>query len=277
MILTNNICRYKIILANEVKVLKKKTTALILSLIMTLELSSCVKEITNETKEAIPTTTSVATTYEETTEQTTIKEEVLYKDKDDLVYATTDLNLRKEDNKKSDVVTVIDEYNKIRRIKTNGKWDYVKYKDNYGYVSSKYTKKLTSTFVEVDLSSQKLKLYKDESKIFTCDVVTGLKGVHDTRHGCNPIYSRAHENKNTSRGIELRGRDPGDQYSVYVYYWMAFDGGQGIHDADNWRYGNYGGDIYKTSGSHGCVSVCYSDAEYIYEHTKKGDYVLVHE
>ena len=43
---------------------------------------------------------------------------------------------------------------------------------------------------------------------------------------------------------------------------MPFNGGIGLHDA-SWR-SSFGGSIYKTNGSHGCVNMPYSVAEAIY-------------
>ena len=43
-------------------------------------------------------------------------------------------------------------------------------------------------------------------------------------------------------------------YSSPVTYWMPYCGNVGMHDADGWRH-EYGGQIYKTNGSHGCVNM----------------------
>ena len=54
----------------------------------------------------------------------------------------------------------------------------------------------------------------------------------------------------------LRGPKKEDgtyEWESPVSYWMPFNGNVGIHDADTWR-SEYGGEIYKTSGSHGCVN-----------------------
>ena len=45
----------------------------------------------------------------------------------------------------------------------------------------------------------------------------------------------------------------GDNYAAFVNYWMPVNGGIGIHDA-TWRK-KFGGEIYKTDGSHGCINV----------------------
>ncbi|MGK0467328.1 MAG: lipoprotein-anchoring transpeptidase ErfK/SrfK [Clostridium sp.] len=49
---------------------------------------------------------------------------------------------------------------------------------------------------------------------------------------------------------------------------MPFNGGIGIHDA-NWR-GSFGGNIYKTSGSHGCINSPYYLAKAIFNNIEAG-------
>ena len=46
------------------------------------------------------------------------------------------------------------------------------------------------------------------------------------------MYTHLCEDKAKSSGIPLRSNDPNDPYTVCVYYWMAFDDGQGTHDAE---------------------------------------------
>jgi lipoprotein-anchoring transpeptidase ErfK/SrfK len=65
-------------------------------------------------------------------------------------------------------------------------------------------------------------------------------------------------------------------YSSDVTYWMPFNGNVGLHDADGWRHGKYGGSIYKTNGSHGCVNLPYSAAETIYATMEIGSPVIVY-
>ena len=52
-------------------------------------------------------------------------------------------------------------------------------------------------------------------------------------------------------------------YEQPVQYWMPFDGGIGFHDA-NWR-DDFGGDIYLTSGSHGCINLPPENAAVLYD------------
>ncbi len=60
----------------------------------------------------------------------------------------------------------------------------------------------------------------------------------------------------------------------FVKYWMPFNGGIGLHDADGWRY-EYGGGIYQYAGSHGCVNLPEWLAECIYNNVVAGTKVIV--
>jgi hypothetical protein len=57
---------------------------------------------------------------------------------------------------------------------------------------------------------------------------------------------------------------------------MPFTGNVGIHDADGWR-SSYGGEIYKTNGSHGCVNTPYEAAKTIFETISVGTAVVVYD
>ena len=50
----------------------------------------------------------------------------------------------------------------------------------------------------------------------------------------------------------------GEGYRTPVDYWMPFNGGIGMHDA-TWR-SSFGGTIYKTGGSHGCINLPHRNA-----------------
>ena len=55
---------------------------------------------------------------------------------------------------------------------------------------------------------------------------------------------------------------------------MPFNGNVGLHDA-SWR-SNFGGEIYVTNGSHGCVNLPTKKAAAIYDIIQKGEAVLVY-
>ena len=55
---------------------------------------------------------------------------------------------------------------------------------------------------------------------------------------------------------------------------MPFNGGIGLHDA-NWR-SKFGGTIYQTNGSHGCINLPPDQAKIIYETIDKGYPILLY-
>lgn len=120
------------------------------------------------------------------------------------------------------------------------------------------------TYVEVDMGAQHMWLYKDGQLVVDTDVVTG-----DMRRGRGtPALVASIRYK--ARNAVLRG--PG--YATPVKYWMPFYGGCGIHDA-GWRR-NFGGEIYKTDGSHGCVNTPPEAARIIFENVEAGTPVVLY-
>jgi len=115
-----------------------------------------------------------------------------------------------------------------------------------------------NTYIEVDLQNQKLYYYEEGELLIAADVVTGYtkKGRGTPAMVCS-IYAK-------QKNRILRG--PG--YESFVYYWMPVNGGIGIHDA-TWRT-EFGGEIYKTDGSHGCINMPLELAELLYEKAEIG-------
>lgn len=109
-----------------------------------------------------------------------------------------------------------------------------------------------NTFVEIDLTNQTIVYYKNGNIITQGNVVTGnVSAGHATPPG---VFKLDWKTKDTV----LRG----DGYASPVSFWMPFNGGIGLHDA-SWR-SVFGGTIYKTNGSHGCVNLPYNVAKDIY-------------
>ena len=89
--------------------------------------------------------------------------------------------------------------------------------------------------------------------------------------------SRGHTTPAGLYSLTYKQRDAvlkGEGYASPVKYWMPFNGGVGLHDA-TWR-STFGGTIYKTGGSHGCINLPYSAAQKIFAQLKTGDPVLVY-
>lgn len=128
-----------------------------------------------------------------------------------------------------------------------------------------YFSNLGSTFVEVDMSKQHLWFYRDGYLVVDGDVVTGNLSENgcETPTGVYKIYSK-------QRNAVLTGPD----YASPVDFWMPFTGNYGLHNAP-WR-SEFGGEIYKTSGSHGCVNLPYSVAQEIYDNAYVGVPVVLY-
>lgn len=115
-----------------------------------------------------------------------------------------------------------------------------------------------TTYVEINLSKQYIWFYKEGKLIVESDIVTGnLKRNYDTPQG---TYTLDYKKADTV----LRG--PG--YASPVKYWMPFNGGIGLHDA-SWR-SSFGGEIYRTNGSHGCVNLPIKVAGDIFNNIEAG-------
>lgn len=129
-----------------------------------------------------------------------------------------------------------------------------------------------NTYAEVDLTGQHVYMIKDGQLVWDAPCVTGnaSKG-YDTPAG---FYSLTYK----QRDRVLRGKKLADgtyEYESPVSYWMPFNGGIGFHDA-NWR-GSFGGTIYKTNGSHGCVNLPPSKAPALYELVYQGMPVICYQ
>lgn len=129
-----------------------------------------------------------------------------------------------------------------------------------------------NTYVEVNLTAQHLYYYRDGNLVIDSDLVSGSHARgHDTPTGAYPVAYK-------QRNRVLRGErrpDGSYEYESPVSYWMPFNGGIGLHDA-TWR-GAFGGKIYMTNGSHGCVNLPKSVAKTIYENIDTGTPVLCYQ
>lgn len=131
-----------------------------------------------------------------------------------------------------------------------------------------YGKTVSGTWVEVCTETQSMTMYVNNKPYVTTPVVTGQYGPQGTTHGFHYVISR----KTPAR---LRGSYNGHSWDVNVKYWLGFTSdGQGIHDA-TWR-GAFGGNIYKSNGSNGCVNTPMSAVSKIYNKAYIGMPVIVY-
>ena len=120
---------------------------------------------------------------------------------------------------------------------------------------------LGNTYIEVDLSEQHMYYYQNGSDIFESDFVSGNMSYADrqTHSGIFTLYYK--KSPDVLRGTMKA--DGSYEYESKVEYWMPFDGGIGFHDA-SWR-DEFGGDIYLTDGSHGCINLPPENAGVLYD------------
>lgn len=131
---------------------------------------------------------------------------------------------------------------------------------------SRATNDLGGTYVEISIADQRMWCYKDGKLIVDTPVVTGDMSEEGCATPAGGVW--AIDAKQTDR--YLTGAD----YRSHVDYWMPFNGGVGIHDA-SWRK-NFGGEIYLTNGSHGCINTPLENAKKIYEAVSVGTAVVVY-
>lgn len=181
-----------------------------------------------------------------------------------IVYATANLNIRSMPGTEYSVLETIDKFVSVRVLDETDDWYFIMTNEyNFGYVSKQYTEELKDSYVIVDKSVQRLFLYHNNELQISTVVTTG-KNSTPSDTGKFQIY-----NKETSRYLTGTG------YRAWVDYWMPYNGGEGLHDA-NW-HNIFGTDLYQTQGSHGCVNLPPSIAKDIYNSVEIGTTVLIHQ
>jgi Uncharacterized protein conserved in bacteria len=122
-----------------------------------------------------------------------------------------------------------------------------------------------NTYIEINITKQQLWYYKNGKLLVQSAVVTG--NPNNGNATVLGVYMLNYKQLNTT----LEG--PG--YEAKVTYWMPFFGNQGVHDA-TWRY-SFGGNIYQTRGSHGCVNAPKYVAKIIFENIEAGTPIIIYE
>lgn len=227
----------------------------------------------NETLSAIiPTESTIipeTTLVEETVPETTIPEETVPETTTSNFtqvfipsFATTDLALFDENN---NVNCIVEKYEKLYLTEIHeNKVACVTTDGNYGYTDINLLETLPETYAEVDISDQKVYCYYQGELVLTADCVTGIP-TYGTTKGTNKGYT---EINGKAYDTKLMGGAPAEIF-------ISFNpDGEGFHDA-RWR-SEFGGDIYLTNGSHGCVNMRLEDVKVLDNYLNAGDHVLVH-
>lgn len=121
-----------------------------------------------------------------------------------------------------------------------------------------------NTYIDVNLEAQTVTYIFDGNIVWESQCVTGDVSKHrSTPTGIFAVYGHV-------KGTYLTG----PTWKNWVDYWMPFYQGCGLHDA-TWRK-KFGGEIYKTNGSHGCVNLPYDKAKELFDIVTIGTIVIVH-
>lgn len=120
------------------------------------------------------------------------------------------------------------------------------------------------TYLEIDYTNQHIYYYKDGTLQMDSDIVSGNTSVgNGSPDGIFTI-------KYKKSPATLVGED----YSSDVTYFIVFSYNVGVHDA-SWR-SSFGGTIYQSSGSHGCINVPLSFAASLYNAIEDGTPVVAY-
>ena len=123
---------------------------------------------------------------------------------------------------------------------------------------------LGDTYVDVDIENQQMTYYVLGEAVLTSDIVSG-----NVKNGCDtPTGTFFIDSKIPGKYLV------GPTWNVWVDRWMRFTGNVGLHDA-SWR-SEFGGEIYKKNGSHGCVNLPSDVAKTLYDLVEVGTMVKVH-
>lgn len=122
------------------------------------------------------------------------------------------------------------------------------------------------TYVEISIEEQKMWCYQDYKVVVETPVVTGNPNTgHATpQGGCWAIDAKITD-------TFLVGED----YRAPVKFWLPFDSPNdvGIHDLER---SEFGGTVYQSNGSHGCVNTPYDAVEQIFNIVSVGTAVIVY-
>lgn len=130
------------------------------------------------------------------------------------------------------------------------------------------TRSVGSTYIEIDKKAQHMWLYQNGKVTIETDIVTA-KPPQVTPSGVWSVWKK-------ERNATLTGKnfDGVSEYASPVSYWMPIDEtGVGIHDSP-WQP-KYGGDWYKTNGSHGCINTPPGTMAKLYDAVSEGIPVVV--
>lgn len=181
------------------------------------------------------------------------------------------VNIRKAPTTKSTILSKTGAGRIYQILNYENNWYKIKYSNTKeGYISGDY---FINDFIVVDKTNQKFYYYKSGKLLWSTNIVTGMRGSHDTPNGVYKLNKAYFVTNTTLSGYN----DDGSKYNAPVDYWMPFifASGIGFHDA-TWRnYNEFNKNEYLTNGSHGCVNMYHEAAEKLYNEDFKIISVIV--
>lgn len=127
-----------------------------------------------------------------------------------------------------------------------------------------------NTYIEISIAAQHLWFYQECQMIYETDIVTGMPSHNqNTPIGVFRVWSK-------DRNATLKGTAwDGKKWESPVAYWMPFTWtGVGLHDAP-WQSA-FGGELYYSRGSHGCVNLPNDAAAFIFNNAPINVPVIVY-
>lgn len=131
-----------------------------------------------------------------------------------------------------------------------------------------------NTYAEVDLSAQHMWLFQGGQVVLDSDVVTGNPNIWN-RETPSGVYSILEMQQNKTLVGEIDPRTGKPEYETPVSFWMRVTwSGIGFHDATWQPY--FGGSLYLSNGSHGCINMPYGQAQALFSMLAIGTPVVIH-
>lgn len=143
----------------------------------------------------------------------------------------------------------------------------------YQTAASRSAQDFGNTYVDIDLSLQHMWYVSDGNVVLDTDVVTGTPTPEKiTPEGVYSIVEKELNKTLIGATVPETGKPA---YKIPVSYWLRVTWeGVGIHDS-TWR-GSYGGSVYESDGSHGCINTPYDAVQSMYNMVPIGTPVVMH-
>lgn len=125
----------------------------------------------------------------------------------------------------------------------------------------------TKNYTEIDLSAQKVYVFRKGKVAFTCRCISG-RPVEGRRTPTGAFFIKEHRTEYTLTGAN---------YATHVKNWVRITWtGTGFHPATWQPWSRWSSSLYKTRGSHGCINLSVPDSKKIYDLEKYREAVFIH-